>query len=245
MPAVTGRAGGWQTATVVGASLLTETARALVLSAPGFQESLPGQHIDVRLTAPDGYQASRSYSLAATGVPERVDLVVDRVPGGEVSSYLVDVARPGDQLEVRGPLGGYFVWDETDPSPVLLVAGGSGVVPLLAMWRARRGSRSNAPFLLVSSARSPEGAIARAEIDHSDPDLGVRWVFTRSAPPGWPSAPRRLATEDLDAVGFGPDDHTSIFVCGPNGFVETATSLLTALGHAASRIRTERFGGAQ
>jgi ferredoxin-NADP reductase len=238
----------WHVATVVGGRPLTGTARALTLSVPGFTGALPGQHVDLRLTAPDGYQATRAYSLAEAGHDERVDLVVDEVPDGEVSPYLVRDARPGDQLEVRGPLGGYFVWHDDDPGPVLLVAGGSGVVPFLAMLRARReaGQRTGrrAPFRLVCSVRTPADAIEREEIDTTDPGLEVRWVYTRQAPPGWPAPPRRITTDDLTAPGFAPEDGTSVFVCGPTAFVEAAAGLLTGLGHPPARVRTERFGGA-
>ncbi|MCK9795097.1 FAD-binding oxidoreductase [Isoptericola sp. 4D.3] len=234
----------WHVATVVGTRELTATARELTLSVPGFAGALPGQHVDVRLTAPDGYQATRAYSLAEAGDDERVDLVVDEVPGGEVSPYLTRDARPGDQVEVRGPLGGYFVWHDADPGPVLLVAGGSGVVPFLAMLRARRAAGRPAPFRLVCSVRSPHDAIEREEIDTPDPGLEVRWVYTREAPPGWPAPPRRLIADDLTARGFGPGDDTSVFACGPTGFVEAAATLLTGLGHPPARVRTERFGGA-
>lgn len=234
----------WHVATVVGTRSVTPTARALTLAVPGFAAALPGQHVDLRLTAPDGYQATRAYSLSDTGQDERVDVVVDEVPDGEVSPYLTRVARPGDQLEVRGPLGGYFVWHEDDPAPVLLVAGGSGVVPFLAMLRARRAAGRRTPFRLVCSVRTPDDAIERAEVDSPDPGLDVHWVFTRAAPPGWPAPPRRLTTDDLVTPGFGPDDGTAVFVCGPTGFVEAATGLLTGLGHPPGRVRTERFGGA-
>ncbi|MBD5787630.1 oxidoreductase [Cellulosimicrobium terreum] len=233
----------WHVATVVDAHALTPTARAITLAAPGFAAPSPGQHVDVRLTAADGYQATRSYSLAATGRAERVDLVVDRVPDGEVSPYLVDDVRPGDRVEVRGPLGGFFVWDESDPAPVLLVAGGSGVVPLLAMVRARRDSGSVAPFLLVCSVRTPEAAIGRDELDRAVAGVEVRWAFTRTAPPAWPRSTVRLAVDDLVAPGFGPGDAPTVFVCGPTAFVESAATLLTGLGHAPARVRTERFGG--
>lgn len=234
----------WHVATVVGTRPLTRTARALTLAVPGFAGALPGQHVDLRLTAPDGYQATRAYSLAETGRDERVDLVVDEVPDGEVSPYLVRDARPGDQLEVRGPLGGYFVWHDADTAPVLLVAGGSGVVPFLAMLRARRGTGRRAPFHLVCSVRTPADAIERDEVDTPDPGFDVRWVFTREVPPGWPAPPRRITADDLVAPGFGPDDSTAVFVCGPTGFVEAAAGLLTGLGHPPDRVRTERFGGA-
>jgi ferredoxin-NADP reductase len=231
----------WLAGTVVGTRTLTAASRTLVLAVPGFQGARPGQHVDVRLTAPDGYQASRSYSLAATGTDERVELAVAAVPDGEVSPYLVEVARPGDVMEVRGPLGGYFVWDPADPSPVLLVAGGSGVVPLVAMLRARAAAGSGTPFLLVLSVRTRADVMFADELSDPGDGVTVRRVVTREADGDRPAG--RLGAADLDATGFGPDDAPAVFVCGPTGFVEHAATLLTGLGHPAARVRTERFGG--
>lgn len=232
----------WYPATVAGARMLTHNARELTLSVPGIASGLPGQHVDVRLTAVDGYQAVRSYSLAATGVAERVDLVVASVPDGEVSAYLVEVARPGDQMEIRGPVGGYFVWHQERSAPVLLVAGGSGVVPLLSMVRARTHAADAPPFRLVYSVREPEEAIARGELDHTD-GVETHWVHTREAPPDSTRPVGRLTPDDLVADGFRPQDDIDVFVCGPTGFVEAAAAMLADLGHPVQRIRTERFGG--
>jgi ferredoxin-NADP reductase len=231
----------WLPATVVGTRPLTATSRTLVLASPGFQGARPGQHVDVRLTAPDGYQASRSYSLASTGRDEQVELAVAAVPGGEGSPYLVAVARPGDAMEVRGPLGGYFVWDLSDPSPLLLVAGGSGVVPLVAMLRARSDAGSATPFRLVLSVRTRADVMFADDLAGAGDGVQVHRVVTREADGDRP--PGRLTEADLAVAGVGPDDAPTVFVCGPTGFVEHAATLLIGLGHPASRVRTERFGG--
>jgi ferredoxin-NADP reductase len=234
----------WHAATVVDAPRITRTARAVTLSVPGFSGALAGQHVDLRLTAADGYQAVRSYSLTAIGADERVDVLVDRVPGGEVSTYLVDDLQVGDQMEVRGPLGGYFVWRPDDAGPVLLVAGGSGLAPLLAMLRARRASGSTAPFRLVYSVRTPEEVFFPDELDGGAADVDVTLVFTRTTPDGWPRPAGRLGKDDLVAPGFDAADEPTVFVCGSTGFVETAAGLVTDLGHDSARVKTERFGGA-
>jgi len=241
---MTAGSSGWHAATVVGTQRLTETARAITLSAPGVGGALPGQHIDLRLTAPDGYQAVRSYSLVATGVDERVDIGVDRVPDGEVSGYLVDDLQVGDQMEVRGPLGGYFVWHSDDVAPVLLVAGGSGLAPLLAILRSRVAAGSAAPFRLVYSVRTPGDVWYPDELEAAPPGVEVALLYTRDAPPGWPRPPHRITAHDLVADGFSPADRPDVFVCGSTGFVEGAAALLTGMGHDPARIKTERFGGA-
>jgi ferredoxin-NADP reductase len=235
---------GWMAGTVVSAMRATDNGRILMIDVPGWPGNIAGQHLDLRLTAEDGYQAVRSYSIASVGTGTVIELAVDELPDGEVSPYLVEDVQPGDQLEVRGPLGGFFVWRETQPEPVQLVAGGSGVVPLLAMARAHAASGSDAPFRMLYSVRSPEHAyytdeLATLEGDH----LMVHWVYTRQAPPGWPSAPGRLTREIAEAATFPPRDEPSVYVCGPTGFVEATASLLLDLGHPSSRVRTERFGG--
>ena len=249
---------GWRPARVVDARPETPTARTLVLEVEDWGGHLPGQHIDVRLTADDGYQASRSYSLAA---PARVDptstaatgpaaahleITVQRVEDGEVSGFLTDEAVPGDDLEVRGPLGGWFVWRPEDPAPVVLVAGGSGIVPLMAMIRTRAGV-SRAPFRLIYSVRTPEERIYAPELRRraaDDGGLDVRFVYTRRAPDDEPRPPGRLRETDLVAHGWPADFAPTCYVCGPTGFVEAATRLLTETGHDPARIRAERFGGA-
>ncbi|AEG44450.1 FAD-binding oxidoreductase [Isoptericola variabilis] len=236
--------GTWHVGTVVDAPRVTRTARAITLEVPGFGGALAGQHVDLRLTAADGYQAVRSYSLSDVGTDERVDVLVDRVPGGEVSTYLVDDLQVGDRMEVRGPLGGYFVWRPDDAGPVLLVAGGSGLAPLLAMLRARRRSGSRAPFRLVHSVRTPDDVLFPDELGDGTPGVTVTLVHTRTAPAGSPRPAGRIVKDDLTAPGFDPADAPTVYVCGSTGFVEAAATLLTELGHDPARVRTERFGGA-
>jgi ferredoxin-NADP reductase len=205
-----------------------------------------GQHVDVRLTAEDGYQASRSYSLAAPADGDRLEITVQRLSDGEVSPFLTDGLAVGDPVEARGPFGGWFVWRPDDSGPVLLVAGGSGIVPLMAMIRARAGV-SRAPFRLVYSVRTPDDRIYASELRRrvaEDGGLDVAWVHTRIAPDGDPRPPGRLRAEDLTAHGWPPDFEPTCYVCGPTGFVEAAATLLTGAGHDPARIRTERFGGA-
>jgi ferredoxin-NADP reductase len=236
----------WQAATLAAARRETPSARTLTFDLPDWPGHLPGQHVDLRLTAPDGYQTQRSFSIASawTG-PGPVELTVQRVEGGEVSTYLTDVVEAGDQVELRGPVGGWFVWRAARPAPVLLVAGGSGVVPLMAMIRARGAVRGRQPFRLVYSVRSPEDALYTAELARrvrDDRGLDARYVYTRRAPEGWPEPPKRLGVETLNSHGWPPEFHPDCFVCGPTGFVETAADILVALGHDAGAIRTERFG---
>ncbi len=217
-----------------------------MIEVDGWPGHLAGQHVDVRLTADDGYQAARSYSLAAPADGDLVEITVQRIADGEVSPFLTDDLGAGDSFEVRGPLGGWFVWRPDDPAPVVLVAGGSGVVPLMAMVRARAGV-SRAPFRLVYSVRTPEDRIYAAELRRraaEDGGLDVAWVHTRAAPEGDPRPPGRVMPEDLVAHGWPPDFEPTCYVCGPTGFVEAAAGMLIAVGHDPARIRTERFGGA-
>ena len=223
----------------------TPTARTLVLDLPGWPGHLPGQHVDVRLTAADGYTAQRSYSIASAAAEQRVELTVQQVPDGEVSSYLTAIFAVGDPLELRGPVGGWFVWRATDPAPVLLVAGGSGVVPLMAMVRARAAAGSRVPFRLIYSTRSPEDCLYADELrrrSRDDDGLDVRLVYTRRAPDGWPKPVGRVRAATLTTDGWPPDRAPAVFVCGPTGFVETAADALVAIGHDPRRIKTERFG---
>lgn len=219
--------------------------RSVVLDVPGWPGHLPGQHVDVRLTAEDGYQAQRSYSIATPGDGERLTLTVERVPGGEVSGHLLDELRVGDLFELRGPIGGHFVWTVEMGGPLLLIGGGSGVVPLMAMLRHRVRSRSSVPVSLLLSSRSWAQVIYRAELERlaADPD-GVRiaHVLTRSQPEGWTGYARRVDRETIREFGPTPGEAPLCFVCGPTGFVEAVTTGLVELGHDPSRIRTERFG---
>ncbi|WP_286277954.1 ferredoxin reductase [Naasia aerilata] len=222
----------------------TPSGRILMVDVPGWPGNLAGQHLDLRLTAEDGYQAVRSYSIASVGSATTIELAVDELPDGEVSPYLVRDVQPGDQLEVRGPLGGYFVWRETQPEPVQLIAGGSGVVPLMAMSRAHHRTGSTAPFRLLYSVRTPENAYFTDELAGFESDsFRLDWVYTRSAPEGWPAAPGRLMRDTLEAAAIPAEQQPTVYVCGPTGFVEAASRLLLDLGHEEARVRTERFGG--
>jgi ferredoxin-NADP reductase len=223
----------------------TPTARTLVLAVPGWPGHLAGQHVDLRLTAADGYTTQRSYSLAAPADGDRVELTVQRISDGEVSPYLTEVFTAGDPVELRGPVGGWFVWRPTDPGPVLLVAGGSGIVPLMAMIRARRAAGSGAPFRLVYSVRTAADRYYAADLAAlgAGPGLAVTYAYTRAAPAGWPVPAGRLDAAALRTAGWPPDVAPACFVCGPTGFVESVADILVGLGHDPARIRTERFGG--
>lgn len=235
---------GWHTATVLGAQRITPAGRVLILDVPGWPGNLPGQHLDVRLTAEDGYQAVRSYSMASYGPARTVELAVDRLPDGEVSPYLVDELRPGDQFEVKGPIGFYFVWRQQQDEPVQLIAGGSGVVPLMAMARAHRDAGSSAPFRLLYSVRSPQDAYYADELTSLvDDRFTLDWVYTRRAPGGGTSGVGRITVESLATSTLSPSVAPTVYVCGATGFVETAASALVALGHDPLRIKTERYGG--
>jgi ferredoxin-NADP reductase len=219
----------------------TPTARTLVLDVPGWPGHLAGQHVDVRLTAPDGYTTQRSYSIASAPDGERVELTVQRVAGGEVSPYLTEVFAIGDPVELRGPVGGWFVWRPADPDPVLLVGGGSGIVPLMAMVRARAAERSRVPFRLVYSIRTPADGYYADELRQRVRDgggLDVTYVHTRAGP----GPVGRIGVATLNSHGWPPDFGPVSYVCGPTGFVETVSDILVALGHDPRRVRTERFG---
>ncbi|HEY8451846.1 MAG: ferredoxin reductase [Micromonosporaceae bacterium] len=224
----------------------TPSARTLVLHVDGWPGHLPGQHVDVRLTAEDGYQTQRSYSIASAPDGERVELTVQRVPGGEVSEYLTGDYPLGAPVEVRGPVGGWFVWRPGEPDRVLLVAGGSGVVPLMAMIRTRARAGGRSRFRLVYSARTPVDVYYAGELhqrSHEHPWLDVGLLYTRAAPAGHPRPPGRLMPADLlPKAGWEPSNAPLCYVCGPTGFVEAAADLLVGLGHHPDRIRTERFG---
>jgi ferredoxin-NADP reductase len=223
----------------------TSTTSTLTLEVPDWPGHRAGQHVDLRLTSPDGYTTQRSYSIASATDSSTVDLTVQGVPDGEVSSYLVGVARNGDQFELRGPIGGYFVWEPSAVDPVLLVAGGSGVVPLMAMIRTRAEAGSRVPFRLVYSVRDPDSAIYATELVRrvrDDRGLDVSYVYTRAAPPEYPHPPGRLDAARLAEAGWPAELHPLCYVCGPTGFVEATADLLVAAGHPAERIRTERYG---
>lgn len=220
----------------------TPSVRTLVLSIPDWSGHRAGQHVDVRLTAEDGYQAERSYSVAsAPGA--RPALTIQRLDDGEVSPYLVDEVVEGDRFELRGPIGGYFVWDAEGASePLFLVAGGSGIVPLMSMLRHRAAAGSDVPARLLYSSRTLDDVIYRAELDELNAD--VVHTLTRRQPAGWSGYARRVDADMLRDVQFPPDQSPRVFVCGPTSFVETVADALVGLGHRPGRIRTERFGGA-
>ncbi len=224
----------------------TPRVRSVVLDVPGWPGHLAGQHVDVRLTADDGYQAQRSYSIAsAPDTHERLMVTVERIADGEVSPYLAGELRATDELELRGPIGGYFVWDVTAGGPLLLVAGGSGVCPLLAMLRHRAARASSVPTRLLYSSRSLEDVIYRHELDElaaTSEGLEVVHTLTRAQPPDWAGYRRRIDGEMLAQVGWPPELHPLAFVCGPTPLVESVAELLVASGHQADRIKTERFG---
>ncbi|GAB2451340.1 ferredoxin-NADP reductase [Conyzicola lurida] len=237
--------GTWKVGTVTAVRSETPTGRSIEIDVPGWGGNLAGQHLDVRLTAPDGYQAVRSYSIASADATDHLELAVDRLPDGEVSPYLVDDLLPGDQLEVRGPLGGWFVWRPEQTEPVQLIGGGSGIVPLVAIARAHAASGSTAPFRLLYSVRTPEDVFFKDELARlASPTFEITWVYTRAAPADWPTKPGRVSHDILAASVIPAGDNPSVFVCGPTGFVESVADLLVALGHPAASVKTERFGGA-
>lgn len=238
--------GGWRPARVTDVVEATATARLLRLEVTGWPGSEAGQHVDIRLTAEDGYQAVRSYSLGSYGDTRTIELGVDEIPDGEVSPYLVRDVLPGDELEVKCPLGGYFVWRPGGAQRVQLIAGGSGVVPLVAMARAATEHGAAASFRLLYSVRGPEDAIYRDELDALSGAGGVEltWAYTRRAPQGWTGHVGRVDDERLRAAVWEPALEPAIYVCGPTGFVEHVADALVRIGHAPERIRTERFGGA-
>ena len=241
--AVLGRL-SWQLATVVDLVDETPRTRSIVLDPPAWPGHRAGQHVDVRLTAEDGYQAERSYSIASAPEDGHLVLTVERLDDGEVSPYLVDELRPGDELELRGPVGGYFVWEASLGGPLLLVAGGSGVVPLRAMLRHHRAVGSTVPARLLYSARSFDDVIYRDELTtlSDDGEIDVRFTLTRSQPEGWSGYRRRIDRELLAEIAWPAAERPLAYVCGPTAFVETAAQALVGSGHDPGRIKTERFG---
>jgi ferredoxin-NADP reductase len=219
----------------------TPAVRTILLDVPDWPGHRAGQHVDVRLTAEDGYRAERAYSIAsAPGEP--VAITVERLPDGEVSPYLTEELRPGDSLELRGPIGGYFVWDPRDGAPLLLVAGGSGIVPLRAMLRHRRRIDSDVPVRVLYSSRSWDDVIYRAELEAPADGVEVIHTLTRQQPPGWRGHARRVDAQLLGDVAWPAEQDTQAFVCGPTSFVETVAGGLVELGYPSARVKTERFG---
>ena len=236
----------WRVATVAAAKPESVHAKAILLDVPGWPGHLAGQHLDLRLTADDGYQAQRSYSIssAPAGVAQ-LEITVERVEDGEVSPFLLDELREGDPIELRGPIGGYFTWMPGDGGPLLLVGGGSGVAPLMAMVRTRSRSGDPTPVRLLYSARTVDELLYRAELEQlarAADGFKLIITLTRGVPEGWTGEQGRIGRDMLAERGFPPDQRPRIFVCGPTPFVEACADALVALGHEGGRIKTERFG---
>ena len=234
----------WRVGTVLALHDETAMARTITLTVPGWPGHLAGQHVDVRLTATDGYSAVRSYSIASAPNHEnRVEITVERLPDGEVSPYLTQQVAVTDRLELRGPIGSWFVWRLQQTEPVQLVAGGSGIVPLMAMVRSHASADSAAAFRLLYSVREPAAALYHDELQTlSSRDSSVTLSYTRATPPGWTRPPGRIDAALIAGTTWPARLGPTCYVCGPTSFVENAASLLTACGHRPDRIRTERFG---
>lgn len=236
----------WQVATVTGLSSETKRVKTITLLLPTWPHHRPGQHVDIRLTADDGYQAERSYSIASAPTDEPlIELTVERVTDGEISEFLHDVLAIGDRFEVRGPIGGYFVWDAAAADPLLLIGGGSGIVPLMAIIRHRARVSSGAPCTLLYSSRTPEDVIYAAELAAlaaRDDGLRVIHTFTRAQPTGWTGYARRIDRQMIGDVLGTTGRMAQAFVCGPTPMVETAAEALVGLGLSPGQVKTERFG---
>jgi ferredoxin-NADP reductase len=235
----------WRVGTVLALHDETASARTLTIEVPDWPGHVAGQHVDVRLTAPDGYSAARSYSIASAPNPEnRLEITVERLPNGEVSPYLTQQLIVGDQLELRGPIGGWFVWHPDQTEPIQLIAGGSGIVPLMAMIRSRASSSSTSPFRLLYSVREPAAVFYGDELrrltDHNV--VRITHAYTRAVPQDWPQPPGRINADLIANSTLLPHLAPTCYICGPTSFVEYAAGLLSASGHSAQRIRTERFG---
>ena len=233
----------WQLAELVEVVAETPRVKTIVFDVPSWPGHQAGQHVDVRLTAEDGYQAERSYSIASEPDGTRVALTVQRLEDGEVSPYLTDELRPGDKIELRGPIGGYFVWEPSEGGPLMLVAGGSGIVPLMAMIRTRAAAGDDTETRLLYSSRSQDDVIYRDELERLGGNgLRVVHTLTDAQPPGWSGYARRVDAEMLAEVGPRPAEQPHFYACGPTPFVEAVAEALVGLGHDARAIKTERFG---
>jgi ferredoxin-NADP reductase len=235
----------WRIGEVLETHPETPRTKSIILDVPDWEGHKAGQHVDVRLTAEDGYQAQRSYSIASAPEDGRLAIVVERLDDGEVSPYLTDELRAGDGLELRGPIGGWFTWEAREGGPLLLVGAGSGIAPLMAMIRHRAAARSDASVRLLYSSRSREETIYVEELDHlaaEDAALEVIHTLTRSQPPGWTGYGRRIDREMLEEVAPSPQERPLAFVCGPTPLVEAVATVLVELGHDPARVKTERFG---
>ena len=220
--------------------------RSITFEATAWGGHMAGQHVDIRLTADNGYQAQRSYSIASpAGRGPHVELTVERVSSGEVSEFLTEELRAGDTIELRGPIGGYFTWNPSISSPLMLIAGGSGVVPLMSMLRTRNRADNKVPAKLLYSSRSADDIIYRDELDRMAANrdgFDLVHTLTRGAPTGWKGQTRRVDRDMLAQCGFQATEEPQIFVCGPTSFVETVADQLVSLGHGEPAIETERFG---
>ena len=232
----------WQTAAVTSITKETDAVTTIELEPPDWAGHRAGQHLDLRLTADDGYSAERSYSIAsAPGEP--LAITVQRLENGEVSPYLTEELRVGDVLELRGPIGGYFVWEPSDDSPLMLIAGGSGVVPLRSMLRHRLCTGSDVPARLLYSSRTLPDVIYRGELDQYRDGVRVIWTLTSSQPPGWTGYSGRVNAAMLTEAAWPASQHPLAFICGPTSFVEAVAGNLIELGYPPERVKTERFGG--
>jgi ferredoxin-NADP reductase len=236
----------WRVGTVVALHDETATARTITLRVPEWPGHAAGQHVDVRLTAPDGYSAVRSYSIAsAPNSDGHVEITVERLPEGEVSPYLTQELAVGDRLELRGPIGGWFVWRTEQSEPIQLVAGGSGIVPLMAMIRSRASTGSTAPCRLLYSVREPGAVLYRSELQElseQDRSLNITYAYTRVAPKDWPRPPGRIDAALIASAAWPSEVGPTCYVCGPTSFVESTADLLSAAGNSRGKIKTERFG---
>jgi ferredoxin-NADP reductase len=236
----------WRVGTVVALHDETATARTITLEVPDWPGHVAGQHVDVRLTASDGYSAVRSYSIAsAPNAKRRVEITVERLPNGEVSPYLTQELAVGDRLELRGPIGGWFVWRIQQTEPIQLVAGGSGIVPLMAMIRSRAAAGSTATFRLLYSVREPGAVLYRDELQalsDQDTSVNITYAYTRVAPKDWPRPAGRIDVALIANTTWPSKLSPTCYVCGPTSFVESASRLLTAAGNDPEKIKTERFG---
>jgi len=236
----------WRVATVIALHDETATARTIRLEVPDWPGHVAGQHVDVRVTAPDGYSAVRSYSIASASNSERrIAITVERLPSGEVSPYLTQQLAVGDRLELRGPIGGWFVWRSEQTEPIQLIAGGSGIVPLMAMIRSRTAAGGTAPFRLLYSIREPGAVFYRDELQvlsEHDQSVSLTYAYTRATPINWPRPPGRIDAATIANATWPPNLSPTCYVCGPTSFVESAAGFLIASGNSPDRIRTERFG---
>jgi ferredoxin-NADP reductase len=232
----------WQLARVVETVVETPTTKSIVLDVPDWPGHDAGQHVDIRLTAPDGYQAQRSYSIASAPGDPHLELTVETIDDGEVSPYLTQTLRVDDELELRGPIGGYFVWRAELGGPLQLVAGGSGIVPLRAMLAHRAAASSSVPTRLLYSARTPDDVIYREELGRAIDGVQLDLALTRSWPSDWTGLTGRVDEGTIRRVTFAPEQRPWVYICGPTGFVEAVSAAMVRAGHAPERIKTERFG---